>query len=37
MLEIIQQPWPWYVAGALIGLSVPYLLLVGNKSFGIGS
>ena len=37
MLEIIRQPWPWYVAGALIGLTVPYLLLVGNKTFGISS
>ena len=37
MLEIIKQPWPWYVAGALIGLTVPYLLLVGNKTFGISS
>jgi len=37
MLEAIKQPWPWYVAGALIGLTVPYLLLVGNKTFGISS
>ncbi|MBK9177215.1 MAG: YeeE/YedE family protein [Flavobacteriales bacterium] len=37
MLEAIKQPWPWYLAGALIGLTVPYLLLVGNKSFGISS
>jgi len=27
--------WPWYVAGPLIGLFVPALLLVGNKVFGI--
>jgi uncharacterized membrane protein YedE/YeeE len=37
MLETIKHPWPWYVAGALIGLTVPYLLLVGNKTFGISS
>ena len=37
MLEFISQPWPWYVAGALIGLTVPTLLLLGNKSFGISS
>ena len=37
MLEWIKQPWPWYVAGPLIGLTVPALLLVGNKSFGISS
>lgn len=32
-----QQPWPWYIAGPLIGLTVPVLLLIGNKSFGISS
>lgn len=37
MLEIIRQPWPWYVAGPLIGLTVPALLLIGNKYFGISS
>lgn len=37
MLELIRQPWPWYVAGALIGLTVPTLLLLGNKHFGISS
>jgi uncharacterized protein len=36
-LEFICQPWPWYVAGPLIGLTVPTLLLIGNKSFGISS
>jgi uncharacterized membrane protein YedE/YeeE len=37
MLEIIKEPWPWYIAGPLIGLTVPTLLLMGNKSFGISS
>jgi len=37
LLEWIKQPWPWYVAGPLIGLTVPALLLLGNKSFGISS
>ena len=37
MLELLKQPWPWYVAGVLIGLTVPVLLLIGNKSFGISS
>ena len=37
MIEIIKQPWPWYVAGPLIGLTVPALLIIGNKSFGISS
>ena len=37
MLEWIKQPWPWYVAGPLIGLTVPALLILGNKTFGISS
>ncbi len=37
MLEFIKQPWPWYIAGPLIGLTVPALLILGNKSFGISS
>ena len=37
MLELIRQPWPWYVGGALIGLTVPMLLFIGNKTFGISS
>lgn len=37
MLEFLKQPWPWYVAGPLIGLTVPALLILGNKSFGISS
>lgn len=36
-LEWIRQPWPWYISGPLIGLTVPLLLLLGNKSFGISS
>ena len=37
MLEFLKQPWPWYVAGALIGLTVPALLILGNKHFGISA
>jgi hypothetical protein len=37
MLSLFQQPWPWYVSGPLIGLMVPALLVLGNKSFGISS
>lgn len=36
-VEIIKNPWPWYVAGPLIGLTIPILLILGNKSFGISS
>lgn len=37
MLDLISRPWPWYVAGPLIGLMVPILLLVGNRMFGFSS
>ena len=36
-IEWIKQPWTWYVAGPLIGLTVPALLILGNKSFGVSS
>ncbi len=36
-LELLRQPWPWYISGPLIGLMVPALLLMGNKNFGISS
>lgn len=36
-MQLITQPWPWYIAGPLIGLMVPALLLIGNKPFGISS
>lgn len=36
-MELITNPWPWYIAGPLIGLTVPILLIIGNKSFGISS
>jgi uncharacterized membrane protein YedE/YeeE len=34
---LLLQPWPWYVAGPLLGLTVPALLLLGNKHFGISA
>lgn len=37
MIDFLAQPWPWYVAGPLIGLIVPLLLLLGGKSFGISA
>lgn len=37
MLELIKQPWHWAVVGTLIGLTIPTLLLIGNKKFGISS
>lgn len=37
MIEFLSQPWPWYVAGPLIGLMVPLLLVFTGKNFGISS
>lgn len=37
MLDFLSQPWPWYIAGPLIGLMVPLLLFFGNKHFGVSS
>jgi hypothetical protein len=37
MSGLLSSTWPWYVAGPIIGLFVPALLLVGNKVFGISS
>lgn len=36
-MNAILQPWPWYVAGPLIGLTVPLLLFFGGKTLGISS
>ena len=36
-MDWISRPWPWWVAGPLIGLVVPLLLLYGGKAFGISS
>lgn len=37
MMDLLSQPWPWWVAGLLIGLVVPALLLLGNRHFGISA
>lgn len=36
-MDFLFKSWNWYIAGPLIGLFVPLLLIVGNKSFGISS
>ena len=33
----MNQPIPWYIADPLIGLTLPALLIIGNKTFGISS
>jgi uncharacterized membrane protein YedE/YeeE len=37
MPNLITDPWPWYIAGPLVGLTVPILLVLGNRSFGVSS
>lgn len=36
-VEFIRQPWPWWISGPLLGLTVPILLILGNKPFGVSS
>lgn len=36
MIEIIRQPWPWYVSGAVIAF-IMFMLLFFGKSFGFSS
>src|SRR5436190_16384326 len=37
MPSFLTAPWPWYVAGPLIGLVAPLLLWLGNRQFGMSS
>jgi uncharacterized membrane protein YedE/YeeE len=37
MIGFISDPWPWYVAGPVIGLFVPALLILDNRLFGVSS
>lgn len=37
MIEFLRQPWPWWVAGPLLGLVPAALLLVGNRAFGLSA
>jgi uncharacterized membrane protein YedE/YeeE len=34
---MFSQPWPWYVAGPLIGLVVPFVFWYGGKKWGMSS
>lgn len=36
-MEWIFQPWPWYVSGPLIGLTIPALLLLSGKNLGVST
>ena len=33
----IMEPWPWWVSGILIGLTVPLLYILAGKAFGIST
>ncbi len=37
MASYLSAPWPWYIAGPVIGLFVPALLVIGNRMFGVSS
>jgi uncharacterized membrane protein YedE/YeeE len=36
-MEWLMQPWPWWVSGVLIGLTVPLLYVLAGKAFGIST
>ena len=36
-MEFLTQPWSWWTAGIIIGLTVPILLILGNKHFGLSA
>lgn len=36
-MEFLSQPWSWWAAGIVIGLTVPALLFLGNRHFGISA
>ena len=31
------EPWPWWISGVLIGLTVPLLYILAGKAFGIST
>jgi uncharacterized membrane protein YedE/YeeE len=35
--NLLLSPWPWWVTGPMIGLVVPVLLLIGNRTLSISS
>ena len=37
MTAFIMQPWPWWLSGILIGLTVPLLYVLAGQSFGIST
>ena len=37
MHDLLVRPWPWYIAGPLLGLFAPLLLWLGNRVFGVSA
>lgn len=37
MRDLLLRPWPWYVAGPMLGLFAPLLLWIGNRVFGVSA
>ncbi len=37
MRDALLNPWPWYIAGPLIGAIVPLLLWIGGRQFGLSA
>ncbi|BBN96689.1 transporter component [Deinococcus grandis] len=37
LLDLLRSPWPWWLSGPLIGLTVPLLLWIGNRGFGVSA
>jgi uncharacterized protein len=36
-MSLVTQPWPWYVAGPLVGLVVPLVYLYAGRKWGVSS
>ncbi|MDX1495892.1 MAG: YeeE/YedE thiosulfate transporter family protein [Longimicrobiales bacterium] len=36
-MELLTRPWPWYVAGPIIGLAVPLVYLYAGRKWGVSS
>jgi uncharacterized protein len=36
-MDFLTRPWPWYVAGPIIGLTVPLVYLYAGRKWGVSS
>lgn len=37
MIDTLLDPWPWWLSGLLVGLTVPLLYVLAGKAFGIST